>query len=173
MIVMDCQAAEARCLTKKLCFLRRIRDTSDTLSSRTLEALSDDVESVCLIRECLELEERLNVNLTRSLLTPNPDLDMPSVTQVKKQITSHNWSLLLGKCSQKEDTKIMADIARLVSWSKLWDLAHNEGPKCVNALRAFVRIVSYPSYSSRACLACDVDSLDYSLLSHTLYLHNQ
>ena len=116
MIVMDCQPAEVRCLIRKLCFLRRITNSSDTLSLRTFEALSDDIESVCLIRECLELEECLNVNLIHSLLTSNSDLDMPSmtsnsdldmpsVTQIKKQATSNNWSLLLGKCSQKEDTK--------------------------------------------------------------------
>ena len=59
MIVLDCPSAEARCLTWKLCFLRRITDQSsashaDTLSSRILLALSDDIESVCLIRECVE-----------------------------------------------------------------------------------------------------------------------
>ena len=49
MIVMDCLSAKARCLTRKLCFLRWITDSSsDTLSSQTLFALSDDIESVCL-----------------------------------------------------------------------------------------------------------------------------
>ena len=67
------------------------------LSSRTLAALSDDIESV---RECLELKERLNVNFTHSLLTSQTDLDMPSVTQIKKQTPSNSLSLLLGK----EDT---------------------------------------------------------------------
>ena len=171
MIFMDCQSAEARCLTRKLCFLHRITNSSDTLSSQTLVALSDDIESVCLIQECLELEEHLKMNLTRSLLISNSDSDRPSTTQIKNQVTSSNRSLLLEKCSQKEDTKIVADIARLVSWSKLWDLAHNEGPNCVNALRMFVRIISYPTYSTRACPMCDIDSLDCSLLSHTLRSH--
>ena len=54
MIVMDCQSAKARCLTRKLCFLHRITNSSDTLCSQTLVALSD------------ELEEHLNMNLTHS-----------------------------------------------------------------------------------------------------------
>ena len=33
------------------------------------------------------------------------------------------------------------------------------------ALRAFVRIIAYPSYSSRACPICDVDSLELLTLS--------
>ena len=61
MIVMDMLSAEARCLIRKLCFLQRITDHSsviaDTLSSQILFALSDDIKSVCLDRECLELEE--------------------------------------------------------------------------------------------------------------------
>ena len=36
----------------------------------------------------------------------------------------------------------------MVSWSKLWDLALDGGPKCVRSTRAFVRIISYPSYSN-------------------------
>ena len=68
MIVMDCKSAEALCLTRKLCFLLQITDSSDTISSRTLVALSNDIESVCLIRECVELEEHLNTNFTHSLL---------------------------------------------------------------------------------------------------------
>jgi len=59
----------------------------------------------------------------------------------------------------------------MVSWSKLWDVALNDGPKCVNALRAFVRIISYPSLSNKACLVCDIDSLDSSLLAHILSTH--
>ena len=39
------------------------------------------------------------------------------------------------------------------------------------ALRAFVRIISYPSHSNRACPICDVNSLNSSLLAHTLSNH--
>ena len=81
MIVMDCLSAEARCLTRKLCFLRWITESSShTLSSQTLFALSDDIESVCLIRECLGLEEHFNTNFTHSYLisSSNSELDKES-----------------------------------------------------------------------------------------------
>ena len=69
--------AEARCLIRKLCFLRRITDhyfvNSDTLSSQILFALSADIESVCLVRECLELEEHFETNFTQLLLTSNSE----------------------------------------------------------------------------------------------------
>ena len=60
----------------------------------------------------------------------------------------------------------------MVSWSKLWDLALNYGPKCVSAMRAFVRIISYPSCSNSVCLICDANNLDSSLLAHILNTHN-
>ena len=75
------------------------------------------------------------------------------------------------KCSKNQDMQLIADIARIVSWSKLWDLALNNGLKCVNALRAFVHIVLYPSHSSRVCPICDINGLDCSLLAHILSSH--
>ena len=179
MIVMDCLSAQARCLTRKLCFLRRITDHSsashaDTLSSRILFALSDDIESVCLIRECLELEEHFDIKFTRLLLTSNSVSNeecKPSPRQIRDQINTQDKLLLLEKCSSKKDTRLIADIARMVSWPKLWDLALDGGPKYVNALKAFVRIIAYPSHSSRACPICDIDSLESSLLAHTLSAH--
>ena len=59
----------------------------------------------------------------------------------------------------------------MVSWSKLWDLALDSGPKCVRAMRTFVRIISYPSCSNSTCPICDADSLDSSLLAHILCTH--
>ena len=119
-----------------LCFLRRITDSSsDILSSQTLFALSDDIESVCLIRECLELEEHLLISSSNSELDKE---SMPPPRQIKVQIAKNDKYLMLEKCSKNADTRLIADIARMVSWSKLWDLALNDGPKCVNALRAFV-----------------------------------
>ena len=121
MIVMDYLSAEARCLTRKLCFLCRITESSsDTLSSQTLFGLSDDIESVCLIHGCLELEEHLNTNFTHSLLisSSNSESDKestPSPRQIKDQIARNDNSLMLEKCSKNADTRLIADIARMVS----------------------------------------------------------
>ena len=143
--------AEARCLIRKLCFLRRITDhyfvNSDTLSSQILFALSADIESVCLVRECLELEEHFETNFTQLLLTSNSE----SSRQIRDLISKQDKQLLLVKCSSNDDTCLIADIAKMVSWSKLWDLALDSGPKCVRAMRTFVRIISYPSCSNSTC----------------------
>ena len=178
MIVMDMLSAEARCLIRKLCFLRRITDHSsviaDTLSSQILFALSDDIKSVCLVRECLELEEHFETNFTQLLLTSNSESNeesRPSLRQIRDLISKQDKQLLLDKCSSNDDTCLIADITKMVSWSKLWDLALDGGPRCVRSMWAFVRIISYPSYSNSACPICDTNSLDSSLLAHILYTH--
>ena len=53
-IVIGLGSARALCLTRKLNFLKNISsdDHSETVSSRTLASLSDDVDSICLVREC-------------------------------------------------------------------------------------------------------------------------
>lgn len=47
-------------------------------------------------------------------------------------------------------------------WPKLWSLALNG---------AFVRIISYPSHSSKACHIRSIDCLDSSILAHILSAH--
>ena len=58
-IVVGLMSARALCLTRKLNFLRKISidEYSETMSSRTLRCLSDDLDSICLIRECRDLDQ--------------------------------------------------------------------------------------------------------------------
>ena len=53
-IVIGLGSARAMCLTRKLSFLRKMcsEDHNEAVSSRTLASLSDDLDSICLIREC-------------------------------------------------------------------------------------------------------------------------
>ena len=81
--------------------------------------------------------------------------------------------MLLEKCAANDDTKLISEIAQVISWSKLWDQALEKGPRCVNGLKALVRIITYPSHATRVCPKCDVNELEVSLLAHILllYLH--
>ena len=57
-IVIGLGSARAMCLTRKLSFLRKMcsEDHIEAVSSRTLASLSDDLDSICLIRECRDLD---------------------------------------------------------------------------------------------------------------------
>ena len=68
-------AARALCLIRKLNFLRKISsdDHSETVSSLTLASLSDDIDSVCLIRERRDLEQYFHSNFTAAILQREAD----------------------------------------------------------------------------------------------------
>ena len=97
--------------------------SSDTFSSKTLFALPDDIESVCLIRECLELEEHLNTNFTHSLLisSSNSELDKesrPFPRQLSKIKLQEMTSLLCLKSAAKMRTQ--DSLLTLRGWYPGW-----------------------------------------------------
>ncbi len=171
---MNCPVAEVRCLSRKLSFLRRVtRPSHDSLSSQTLLSLNSDIESVCLIQEYLELEEQFETKFTGA----NSDQDnIPSAREIKAHVVKLSKvikidKLKIDKCSKREDIRMIADVSKLVPWSVLWDLALNNGPNVVKALRAFIRITVYPSHSNRLCPICDVQNLDGRLLGYVFDYH--
>ena len=91
----------------------------------------------------------MNFELTRPVLAgvcaldedPEPVSSL-SPRDLKKIIFSRDKAMLLEKCAANDDTKLISEIAQVVSWSKLWDQALDEGPRCVNGLKALVRIVT-------------------------------
>ena len=62
-----------------------------------------------------------------------------SPRDLKKCIISRDMIImvtLLEKCAANDDTKLISEIAQVISWSKLWDQALDKGPRCVNGLKA-------------------------------------
>ena len=56
-------------LERKLCFLQRVMGKQvGGLSARVREAFCDEISSLCLVRECEELEEALMTTHTGSIL---------------------------------------------------------------------------------------------------------
>ena len=55
-IVLDVPSMKCRILVRKLRFLKRMMDRdADRLSGSVVLALCNDVDSLCLVRECREL----------------------------------------------------------------------------------------------------------------------
>ena len=61
------------CTIRKLKFLSRVVAMEDSISHRAFCSLVDDIESLCLVRECRELEERYSVDYTSAILASNPE----------------------------------------------------------------------------------------------------
>ena len=71
---LDWPSVRARMLLRKLAFLKKVAEAeADTLVGGAMRAFLDERQSLCLVRECKDLEEELGVttNLTGRLLTQN------------------------------------------------------------------------------------------------------
>ena len=167
-------SARALCLTRKLNFLRKISsdDHSETVSSLTLASLSDDIDSVCLIRECRDLEQHFHSNFTEAILQREADT-CPHPRQIKKDILSRDRDLRLAQYEGRADMSTVVEVETAIGWPRLWDLALDHGPKCIDGLRNLVRVSTFPPHALSGCPLCKEDISRDSLLSHVLTTHSR
>ena len=68
-VVLDIPTMKCRILVKKLGFLRRVMEGDlDSLRGSVMLALCDEVESICLVRECREMEECFRTHFTKDMM---------------------------------------------------------------------------------------------------------
>ena len=127
----------------RLIFLRRqlILDAMDSniIGVVAMKSLSDDPESLCLVKECRELESHFNTVFTTEILT---DADSTNPTNIKKSIKKIDKDLRLEVCALKAPF-----IAQVVtageSWPKLWDCALHLGSKHLKGLQNLTRLMAH------------------------------
>ena len=99
---------------RKLNFLAKISaaENSDTLSTQTLTSLSDDIDSVCLIRECRDLEEYFKTNFVSAILEDT----CPHPQEIKEAIVSADRDLMLCQHAARADMSIVVEVERAIGW---------------------------------------------------------
>ena len=119
---LDVPTMKCRVLVKKLGFLKRVmgRDT-DSLSGCVVLALYNEVDSICLVRECRELEESFGTRFTEAITSKN----LCCLRQMKKVIMDVDRRRMLERCEEK--APMIAKAAECPGWAKLWDHALNLG----------------------------------------------
>ena len=127
-IVVVLMSARALCLTRKLNFLRKISidGYSETMSSRTLRCLSDDLDSICLIRECRDLDQFFHSDFTSTMLQRDADT-CPRPFKIKEDLQTRDRDLKLAQHKGRADMSIIVEVERAVGWPRLWDLALDYG----------------------------------------------
>ena len=137
------------------------------MRSEAYSSLVDDVESLCIVKECRELEGRYGSNYTSKILS---DSGTP-VVEIENTIYRRDQVLQGDKVSQNHhDLRKLADT---VGWKKLWDHCLDQGETCVASLVNLVRILSYPQHATRSCPLCESDSelQIVSLADHIISQH--
>ena len=169
-IVVGQRSARALCLLRKLNFLAKISavETNETLSARTLISLSNDIDSVCLIRECRDLEEYFETNFVSAILEDT----CPHPREIKEAIITADRDLMLCQHAARADMSIVVEVERAIGWPRLWDLALDNGSKCIDGLKNLVRVITFPPHATSACPLCERENVQRdSLLCHNLSTH--
>ena len=111
---LDTPAMKCRVLVSKLGFLMRVmlRNT-DSLSGCVVLALCNEVDSICLVRECRELEECFGTHFTEAITSKNAC----SLKEMKKAVMGVDNIKMLEKCVEK--APVIAKVAESLVWAKL------------------------------------------------------
>ncbi len=160
------QSMRSRILERKLVFLQRVLGASSRcVSGRVTESLSDDISSLCLVKECRELEEVCGVTVTEMVLKGELMCDR----NLKEEIRMVDHELLLKRCAVK--APLIAEIEERIGWARLWDATLNFGVQHTRGLQMLSRIMSHHGRGNRPCPLCDTAPLESSVMEHLLGAH--
>ena len=156
-----------RVLVRKLGFLKRVvGDVARGPSVRVKEAFSDDLSSLCLVRECEELEEVLMTNYTEDILRG----EVVGSREIKENIRDNDRQRLLCQCDEK--SPLIAEVAREVGWRNLWDICLSFGEKHSIGLQKLCRIMSHHGRGQYPCPLCENPQLQTdTVLEHVVDCH--
>ena len=88
---------------------------TDSLSGCVVLALCNEVDSICLVKECRELEENFGTQFTEAITSKNSGC----LRQMKKVIMDVDRRRMLERCEEK--ATMIAKVAECPGWAKLWD----------------------------------------------------
>ena len=168
-IALGLPSMHSICTIRKLKYLSRVIAMEDGVSHCAFCSLVDDVESLCLVRECRELEERYGVDYTSKILTTDPEDRHPVIKDLVRAIGKEDLALQLQSASEMEH---LCKIANTVGWKKLWDHVLDHGEACITSLKNLVRIVSYPRHTASPCPLCEGAELSIPLPIHIMEKHS-
>ena len=143
-----------RILVRKLGFLHRVIVSNPvSMTGGVMLALCDDADSLCLVKECKELEEWFGSTFTDIIL--NKSLD--SIREMKKEILQLDKKKRADRCLEK--ASMVAEVSRQIGWAQLWDDALDYGWKTVKGLQLLSRALSHHGKGNHPCHLCDADPL--------------
>ena len=125
---------------------------------RVLQSMVDDLESLCLIKECRELEEWFGVKYVDSILG---DGDF-CLREAKEEIEDKDRKKTIEAFEKK--VPLVGKVARKCGWMVLWDRALERGWKHTKGLQAFSRLIGDKGRGETQCPYCKNSVPDETLL---------
>ena len=170
LICLGMESIKARILTRKLAFLKHLlSDESVGVGSATMHSLLDDPDSICIVRECRELEASFGTQFTDQLLS---DADNVSVREIKNHLLETDKEKMLATCDTK--APLIANVCKCGgAWPAVWDSARHLGSRHTLGLQSLTRLLAHHGKGSSPCPKCDVVLSDSTttLIDHVLCAH--
>ena len=66
---------------------------------------------------------------------------------------------------------MVAKVAEVTSWMKIWDVTLDKGPRGTKSMLALLFEITKPAFGSKPCPYCDIEELDSSLFHHLMETH--
>ena len=168
-IALGWHSIHSICTIRKLRYLSKIVTKDDhNIAYRAFSSLVEDVESLCIVKECRDLEEKYCSDYTSKLLTVAPEECRSLMREAEKEIHEKDHLLQIEKASQQHPD--LCKLAASAGWRRLWDHSLDHGKTGVTSLKNLVRILTYPKHATRQCPLCEGDEFD-SLLEHVVSHH--
>ena len=162
---LEVPTVRSRVLQRKLSFLHRVANSNPfSLSGRTVLALSQDINSLCLVKECRELEEGFGTHFTDDILARREVHPKPK--DIRATIHDRDLQQNAAKCSGK--APIISEVANRVGWEVAMDL----GVKSIRGLQCLSRAMCHHGRGDHPCPRCDAAPLGSTLLQHLLDCHS-
>ena len=168
-VLLQWPSVKARVLMRKLIFLKRVVSGDDVVSSQVFRTLvAGDVNRIQLVQECRYLEENLATSFTSGILQQDSEVDS---RELKKTIIAKDWNQTLHQALSHQSSKMVAKVAEVTSWMKIWDVTLDKGPRGTKSMLALLFEITKPAFGSKPCPYCDIEELDSSLFHHLMETH--
>ena len=136
---------------------------TDAFAVSAMHALVDDPDSICIIRECRELEAvYYGLKYTNSILC---GADSVCLQQIKKEVLQADKTLLLDLCISRAliIAKVVKDGG---SWPPLWDSVRHLDSRHTIGLQHLSRVLTHHGKESKPCPLCDQQLSSDSFTDH-------
>ena len=79
---------------------------------------------------------------------------------------------MLTQYVDRTDMSIVVKIEKEVGWLRLWDLAMDNGVRCTDGLKNFVRVFTFPPHATPSCPLCEKKDIQRGFLLYSHVLDN-
>ena len=157
-----------RVLAKKLAFLSRVLENSNSIGHYFYHCLSEtsDEGPMQLLDGCSFLEGLLGLEGFIERIKEGSS----SPREIKKELIELDFSSLLDESKAHSSTSLAAEIAESTCWLKVWDLALDFGPRGTSAIQSLFNMMTRPVFGTAPCAFCE-DTVPATYFEHFLSCH--